>query len=395
MVQSFTSEEMELMRANKLSSVFRETKNTRLAVHSVLNHYDPCQLAGALIVYTGDCLPAIQRLRKMSSSIPEVFAEIRQLFSVAAQHDVHLDFIWEPRETASMVGGSVWGKPTLDCFAGGAVGQHKADKYYTPFHMVHSVGVDAVVQVLGEALPEGAAGHACFLESALVALQGSDQEAGDGLPFCSIGLHSQSVHWVVGCTGIIRASPDVLLSGLVLMVSLDGITVKTDTGQIHGQTNQNSSSQDRDSDIDHTPGTGEASPSREVAPEEVYSSPPPPPPVKVTKVSGAAENLSTYTVASFPPDVKNQQLVATLTTNIEKLSGSPVTVTVDSVTSGLVTVQIATTLAFLSRDSSSASTYMSALTGGTEASNFETSFGSGAVGDSFIKASTVASPSES
>lgn len=45
------------------------------------------------------------------------------------------------------------------------------------------------------------------------------------------------------------------------------------------QTNQNSSSQDRDSDIDHTPGTGEASPSREVAPEEVYSSPPPPPPV--------------------------------------------------------------------------------------------------------------------
>lgn len=87
--------------------------------------------------------------------------------------------------------------------------------------------------------------------------------------------------------------------------------------------------------------------------------------------------------------------MATLTTNIEKLSGSPVTVTVDSVTSGLVTVQIATTLAFLSRDSSSASTYMSALTGGTEASNFETSFGSGAVGDSFIKASTVASPSES
>ena len=43
---------------------------------------------------------------------------------------------------------------------------------------------------------------------------------------------SCSVHWVVGCTGIIRASPDVLLSGLVLTVSLDGITVKTDTGQI-------------------------------------------------------------------------------------------------------------------------------------------------------------------
>ncbi|DBA68129.1 TPA: hypothetical protein ACH3X2_013937 [Trebouxia sp. C0005] len=45
------------------------------------------------------------------------------------------------------VGGSVWGKPPLDCFAGGAVGQHKADKYYMPFHTIHSTGVDATVQV--------------------------------------------------------------------------------------------------------------------------------------------------------------------------------------------------------------------------------------------------------
>ncbi|KAL0019442.1 hypothetical protein WJX79_010722 [Trebouxia sp. C0005] len=119
----------------------------------------------------------------MSSSIPEVFAEIRQLFSVAAQHDVHLDFIWEPRETASMV---------------------YADE--------------------------------------LSRMEDSSELF---------------------------------------------ITRRTFTSIICRQ-------------------VGEASPSREVAPEEVYSSPPPPPPVKVTKVSGAAENLSTYTVASFPPDVKNQ-----------------------------------------------------------------------------------------
>ena len=83
--------------------------------------------------------------------------------------------------------------------------------------------------------------------------------------------------------------------------------------------------------------------------------------------------------------------MATLTANIEKLSGSPVTVTVDSVTSGSVTV--ATTVAFLSGDSLSASTYTSALKSGNAASVFGTSFGSVAVDTSSIKASTVTDPS--
>ncbi len=85
--------------------------------------------------------------------------------------------------------------------------------------------------------------------------------------------------------------------------------------------------------------------------------------------------------------------MATLTANIEKLSGSPVTVTVDSVTSG--SVRVATTVAFLSGDSSSASTYTSALKSGNAASVFGTSFGSVAVDTSSIKASTVTNPSES
>ncbi len=85
--------------------------------------------------------------------------------------------------------------------------------------------------------------------------------------------------------------------------------------------------------------------------------------------------------------------MATLTTNIEKLSGSPVTVTVDSVISG--SVMVATTVAFLRGDSSSASTYTSALKSGDAASVFGTSFGSVAVDTSSIKASTVANPSGS
>ncbi len=86
------------------------------------------------------------------------------------------------------------------------------------------------------------------------------------------------------------------------------------------------------------------------------------------------------------------QFVTTLTANIEKLSGSPVTVTVDNVASGSVTD--ATTVAFLSGDSSSASIYTSALKGGDAASVFGTSFGSVAVDTSSIKASTVVNPSE-
>ncbi|KAL0038422.1 hypothetical protein WJX77_005952 [Trebouxia sp. C0004] len=156
-----------------------------------------------------------------------------------------------------------------------------------------------------------------------------------------------------------------------------------------------------------TSGAPEATASPEVSPspgELVYPSPPPPPPppppLVLAKVTSAAEvpavasaqTLSAYTVATFTQDVKNQ-FVATLTANIEKLSGSPVTVTVDSVTAG--SVKIATTVAFLSGDSSSASTYTSVLKSGDVSSVFGTSFGGIAVDASSVKSATVTNPSPS
>ena len=71
----------------------------------------------------------------------------------------------------------------------------------------------------------------------------------------------------------------------------------------------------------------------------------------------------------LPESLLVLQFVATLTTNIEKLSGSPVQVTVDSVTAGSVTV--ATTVVFLSGESSSASAYRSALTSGGTSSRLK------------------------
>ena len=89
---SFDANEVELMSQNKLSSVYRETRNARLAVQSVVYSLKPSQLAGAVVVYTGDCLPSIQGLQKMGGT-PTVFPEIKQLFLFAAHHDVHVDFV--------------------------------------------------------------------------------------------------------------------------------------------------------------------------------------------------------------------------------------------------------------------------------------------------------------
>ena len=97
--------------------------------------------------------------------IPEVFPEIRRLFLFAAHHDVHVDFIWKPRNAPEMLvadelsrmedsseifltrktflhivfrrrGDASWGFPTLDVFAGAAMGQHIRLTSFTPSSVV-------------------------------------------------------------------------------------------------------------------------------------------------------------------------------------------------------------------------------------------------------------------
>ena len=88
MVVSFTAVKIQLMHANKLSSVFPEVKNVRLAVQPVVNQLGPV-VADLVIVYTGDCMPAIQDLLKMKGTV-DVFPEVFELFQFAAAHDVEL-----------------------------------------------------------------------------------------------------------------------------------------------------------------------------------------------------------------------------------------------------------------------------------------------------------------
>lgn len=101
MVMSFDVAEIQLMCANQLSSVFREVKNVRLTVETVVSQLGPGFVTGKVIVYTGDCMPAIQDLQKMKGTI-NVFPEVKQLYLFAALHDIDLQFIWQSRESDAL-----------------------------------------------------------------------------------------------------------------------------------------------------------------------------------------------------------------------------------------------------------------------------------------------------
>lgn len=134
----------------------------------------PANVAGRLVVYTGDCFPAIQDLLKMKGTC-NVFPEVKQLYVFAAMHDVHVDFVWVPRthewlQYADALSrlldssetflrhnqfvfvcklkhqGVAWGWPTLDVFAGAAKGQHQVERFYTLHYAPGCLAVNAMHQ---------------------------------------------------------------------------------------------------------------------------------------------------------------------------------------------------------------------------------------------------------
>ena len=79
---------IDSMQAETLSSVYRETKIARLALEYVVYSLGPANVAGRLVVCTGDCFPATQDLFKMKGTC-QVFPEVQQLYVYAARNDVH------------------------------------------------------------------------------------------------------------------------------------------------------------------------------------------------------------------------------------------------------------------------------------------------------------------
>ncbi len=89
MALSFEANEKQLIDANRLSSVVCEVKNGKLAVETVVHRLGHDRVTGKVIVYTGDCKPAIQDLQKMKGTV-SLFSEVKQLLRFAAAHDVQL-----------------------------------------------------------------------------------------------------------------------------------------------------------------------------------------------------------------------------------------------------------------------------------------------------------------
>lgn len=79
--------------------------------------------------------------------------------------------------------------------------------------------------------------------------------------------------------------------------------------------------------------------------------------------------------------------------NVESLSGSPVKVTIDSISAG--SVNVATTTVFLNGNADSVAAYQMAVTGGSATSIiFGTAFGSVAVDASSVKVQSVSNSSK-
>ena len=85
------------------------------------------------------------------------------------------------------------------------------------------------------------------------------------------------------------------------------------------------------------------------------------------------------------------QFISTLEANVEALTGSPVKVTIDSVTSGSVVVT--ETYAFLDNSVTSAANLATVLTSSDSSSVFGTTFGPVTVAAGSVMTGTVANPS--
>ena len=99
----------------------------------------------------------------------DTLAVVRQLYELAATHDVALEFIWKPRTTAEIqladslsrivdtsdfaLNNAIfvrlcrqWGFPTADVFAGQSRRFHKHSRFYTAYFTPDTSGVDAMLQ---------------------------------------------------------------------------------------------------------------------------------------------------------------------------------------------------------------------------------------------------------
>lgn len=72
-VMSFVDDEIAVIKSKKRMFVYRDTKNARLTVQTVVHNVTADKLSGAEIVFTEDSLPYIHGLLKRAGGTPMRF----------------------------------------------------------------------------------------------------------------------------------------------------------------------------------------------------------------------------------------------------------------------------------------------------------------------------------
>ncbi len=168
-VMSDSLEDWATMQADPhaLSSVLRETENTKLVLETIILHRT-ATMDGGVLIYTGDNQGSIACLSKMMGK-GKILDIVRQVHELATAHDVVLEFFWKPRtaeeiqiaDSLSRVVdtsdfalnntvfeqlGRRWGFPTADVFAGAAQKFHKHNTHFTMYYAPSTSGVNGMLQ---------------------------------------------------------------------------------------------------------------------------------------------------------------------------------------------------------------------------------------------------------
>lgn len=172
MMESFTLEEVQLMREGTLSSCHREVRNACLLIVTCLKQ-NPTKLQGATLLFFGDNVAAICNINSLNGK-PHTLREIRSMYEEAAKIDVEVRAQWVSRNAPDMQladhysrckdpgdfavtnsvyvdicrtqrpGGGSWGFCTGDCFAGTVPEFHHSPRYFTRFPAPAGNGADAL-----------------------------------------------------------------------------------------------------------------------------------------------------------------------------------------------------------------------------------------------------------
>lgn len=163
----FTAEQWRLVSHKHVGSTPRETKGVRMCFDAAVEQQLPL-LQHKRVKIICDNAGTVSNYKSMNGSSEQQLADVRRVYELAFQHDIDLEFVWQPRESqevqhadrlsklidphdfhlASSAFDSLcqrWGCPTVDAFASGGDG-HKCARFFALYSAPGCIGCDAFLQ---------------------------------------------------------------------------------------------------------------------------------------------------------------------------------------------------------------------------------------------------------